>query len=86
MDQAKTLVQQGRWIEAVKVYRDILLKDRSNAAAWRALGDVYYHLDKRDYAIQCYGNYLKLRPDDWELAAWLERYKAVVPVPTPSKP
>jgi len=73
---AKALAQAGKWNEAIQALRDILTKNSQDAAAWRELGNLYYHLNRKDYAVYSYGQYLKLKPADQALADWLERYKA----------
>jgi hypothetical protein len=85
--RAKALAQKGWWSESVQAFRGILTQNPSDSLAWRELGNVYYSLKRRDYAIQCFRQYMKLRPDDKELAAWLAVYEAAAPAaPTPAPP
>jgi tetratricopeptide (TPR) repeat protein len=74
--QAKALASAGRDAEAVQALRAILEKDPKDAVAWRELGNVYFKVKRKDYAIQCYEQFLRLRPEDRALADWLLRYKA----------
>lgn len=73
--QARNLAKAGQWNPAISVLSDAIKKNPSDAAAWRELGNVYYQVKRKDYAIQCFEKVLRLKPDDKALADWLERYK-----------
>ena len=73
--RAKALVKAERWVEAVQTLRNILLKNSRDPEAWRELGEVYFRLNKKPYAVQCFDNYLKLKPEDKALSDWLAKYR-----------
>lgn len=70
------LEKQGKTSEAIQNYVDALKSDPQNDQLWAALGRLYYQLGKKDYAIKCFGNVLKLKPDNQALRDWLGKYKA----------
>ncbi len=76
MAKAQTLEQEGRSKDAVRAYLAVIKDDPQNAKAWWRLGNLYYHMNYKAYAVQCFETVLKLKPDIKTLADWLEKYKA----------
>lgn len=77
--KAKTLAQGGQLVEAVKTLKAYLQENPQDASAWDELGNVYFSMGRKDYAVQCFETVLKLRPDEKALSEWLERYKTQKP-------
>lgn len=50
-----------------------------DAHAWWKLGMAYYHQGKKQDAIQCFEEVLRLKPDNPKLKAWLETYEKAKP-------
>ena len=73
--EGQELEKEGKTIEAARDYVDALKADPQNDRLWAALGRLYYQLGKKTYAIQCFENALKLKPQDATLKDWLEKYK-----------
>ena len=74
LDAARSLAGKGLLKEAVLAYNDALAKDPGNASAWRELGEVYFKLGKKDFALQCFDEAVKLNPDA-DLQNWLAKYR-----------
>ncbi|HEY5039748.1 MAG TPA: hypothetical protein VIJ93_11800, partial [bacterium] len=81
VSQGQTLEAQGHRVEAMRLYQEAILKNPQDLMAWEALGMSYYQLGsgQKAYAIQCFEQVLKLRPDDKTFSDWLEKYKTSVP-------
>ncbi|MDT5271629.1 MAG: hypothetical protein QOH49_3815 [Acidobacteriota bacterium] len=56
----------GRQREAVAAFRQAVALDRSNPAAYRALGDAYAALESWDESVDAYEQATRLAPDDAE--------------------
>jgi protein involved in polysaccharide export with SLBB domain/Flp pilus assembly protein TadD len=56
----------GRYQEAVAAFRQAILLERSNAAAYRALGDAYAALGEWRESVDAYEQAARLAPDDAE--------------------
>lgn len=69
------LEKQGKWRQALTVYNALILKDRLDPASWRAAGNLYYKMGKKEYAVQCYDQVLRLSPGDTALKTWLDNYR-----------
>jgi tetratricopeptide (TPR) repeat protein len=50
-----------------------------DAPAWINLGNLYWRLGRRDFAVQCFTEALRLNPDNQVLKAWLEQYPQAYP-------
>ena len=48
----------------VQLLKDILQKDPKNQSAWAELGNLYFDSDQPQEAIEAYGKYLALKPDN----------------------
>jgi len=72
--QGQELEKQGKKTDAARVYVDALKADPRNATLWSALGNVYYQLGQKDYAIRCFDQSLKLAPNP-ALGDWLKKYR-----------
>jgi hypothetical protein len=84
VNQGKKLEKEGKYQEAISLYIQTIHSDQKNLLAWWGLGDIYYRLGRKDYAIQCFDEVLKIKPDAPGLAEWLEKYrKAPLPATTP---
>ena len=79
--EGQELEKEGKTIEAARAYVNALKADPRNDQLWAALGRLYYQLGKKTYAIQCFENALKLKPEDSTLKEWLEKYKNSAPSP-----
>jgi len=73
--EGQALEKQGKLIEAVQVYVASLKDAPRESPLWLALGRLYYQLGQKSYAIDCFENALKLKPDNPRLRDWLEKYK-----------
>ncbi len=56
-------------------YEQNAQKHPNDSRAWRDLGIVYFRAGRRDSAIQCFEQALRLDPNDKELQGWLEKYR-----------
>jgi len=74
-DEALALEKQGEIDKAVAKYRQALTADAKIAAAWKRLGGLYLQKNDKAEAIKCYDEYLRLNPNDKEMADWLKAYK-----------
>jgi tetratricopeptide (TPR) repeat protein len=70
---------QGNYAESIRLYQEAVKQDPQNALAWRDMGNVYYKLGKKAYALQCFEKVSELRPSDKAFGEWLEKFK----VPNP---
>ncbi len=77
------LEQDGQWTQASEAYRAAIKENPQDAKAWWQLANLYYRVNQKAYAIQCFEQVLKLKPEAKSLADWLEKYKGVVPEATP---
>ena len=75
LKQAKELEKEGKYNEAISLYTQAIQGDQKNLLAWWGLGNIYYRLGKKDYAIQCFEEVLKIQPDSTRLKEWLDKYK-----------
>lgn len=82
LKQGKDLEQQGRYQEALDLYIRTIHEDQKNLLAWWGLGNIYIRLGRKDYAVHCFEEVLKIKPEAAGLRAWLEKYRSL-PVPTP---
>ena len=48
----------------IQVLKDILQKDPKNLSAWAELGNLYFDSDQPQEAIEAYGKYLAVKPDN----------------------
>ena len=48
----------------IQLLKDILQKDPKNLSAWAELGNLYFDSDQPQEAIEAYGKYLAVKPDD----------------------
>jgi len=58
------LQYQGRFKEALAAFEAWLVKEPKNTVAWNCKGIALHGLTKYDEAIQCFGEALKILPDD----------------------
>ena len=72
--QGQELEKEGKKAEAARTYVKALESDPHNAQLWSALGNVYYQLGRKDYAIHCFEQSLKLKPNP-ALEDWLKKYR-----------
>ena len=73
------LEKQGKIQEALQAYIEAVKQYPGDVASWWAMGNLYRQMNQKAYAIQCFGQVLKLQPDNPKLADWLEQYKASNP-------
>ena len=65
-------------VEMRKLSDHIKLVPR-DAQAWMDLGRLYYQIGKKEWAIQCFDQVLRLEPGAQKLRDWLEKYKQSKP-------
>jgi tetratricopeptide (TPR) repeat protein/ADP-heptose:LPS heptosyltransferase len=58
-----TLLQQGRYEEALKVFEKAIQLSPDNAELWRQRGDILVQLQRHDQALPSYQHVLTLNPD-----------------------
>jgi len=73
--QGQDLEKEGKWKEAIELYVEAIKEKPADDLFWQALANVYYHLGKKDYAIQCFEKVLQLKPENQALKDWLSQYK-----------
>jgi len=61
---ADDMEAQGNWTAAADIYRDLLARDRDNAAALYNLGYLLYRNGLWDEAARCLARFLRRMPDD----------------------
>ena len=67
---ARALAAQGRYIEAVSLYRksiDLLSNEKEKSNVWNWLGDVHRKLNDYDNALRAYQNAMALSSDKFSL-------------------
>jgi hypothetical protein len=74
--QGQVLEQAGKWKDAIELYVAAIKEKPDDGMLWKALGNDYYQLGKKDYAIRCFERVLQLEPDNQALKDWLAKYKA----------
>lgn len=79
--QGKALEQQGQWNQALSAYLAAVKDNPQNAEAWWRMGNIYYRLRYKDYAVQCFEKVIQLKPEAQSLGDWLEKYKNQAPAP-----
>ena len=72
--QGQEFEKEGKKSEAARTYVEALKGDPQNAQLWSALGNVYYQMGQKDYAIRCFKQSLKLKPNP-ALENWLKKYR-----------
>jgi len=72
--QGQELEKEGKQTEAAKTYVEALKIAPHNSVLWSALGNVYYQMGQKDYAIRCFDQSLKLSPNP-ALEDWLKKYR-----------
>lgn len=75
--QAQELAQQGRDLEAVRAFQDILQGDPDNAAAWMGMGRIYHKHGRKAETLRCFERALQLDPSNHALDEWLQKYKSL---------
>ncbi len=60
--------------QGIQDYVKAVQDDPQNAKKWAKLGALYYHAGQADNAFQCLEQALRLRPDNFLLKRWLEKY------------
>jgi hypothetical protein len=63
----------------VEKYEKATEANPQDAAAWQLLGVVYWKTGKKDLAIQCFEQSLRLNPSNTKLQAWMNLYRAQSP-------
>ncbi len=63
------------WDQKVQADKDAIDKDAKNLSAWYELAMLYYQKGKKEDAIQCFEQTLRLKPDNEKLRNWLKKYK-----------
>lgn len=66
----------GRKTEAIKAYQVAIKENASNEVAWRALGELYFKMGEKGYAVQCFEQVLRMNPKDNQLEEWVRKMKS----------
>jgi Tetratricopeptide repeat len=74
--QGAQLESQNHPIAAIQAYEKAIAQDSQNVQAWWSLARLYYHLNQKAYALQCFNTVLSLRPDAADLKDWLNQYES----------
>jgi hypothetical protein len=61
---------------AIQAYEESLKADPDYAWAWRELGNCHFYLNERSEALDCYQQYLKVKPDDSKVAGLAKALQA----------
>jgi tetratricopeptide (TPR) repeat protein len=77
--QGEAQEAQGNHAQASVLFIRAIQQDPQNVTAWWDLGNIYFELGHKAYALQCYERVLILRPDDKAFRDWLGEYKAENP-------
>ncbi|HEC23212.1 MAG TPA: tetratricopeptide repeat protein, partial [Chloroflexi bacterium] len=84
VQRAVALIRSGQRAEARELLKDILIRDRNNAAAWAAMVQV---AESRKEAIICLKQVLRLKPGDpWATRALAQLEGRAPPPPPPATP
>jgi tetratricopeptide (TPR) repeat protein len=75
----KILEKEGKYKQASDLYIQAVQENPKDESAWIALASLYEHLNKRDYAIQCYEQALSLDPNNQDLIDHLKNLKTETP-------
>lgn len=75
VQQGKEMEKSGHYLEAIGLYTQAIQADQRNLLAWWGLGNVYFRLGRKEYAVQCFEKVLEIKPDAKGLAQWLEKYR-----------
>jgi hypothetical protein len=75
VSQGRELEKQGKIHEAIGLYTQAIQTDQKNLLAWWGLGNIYFRMGKKDFAIQCFEQVLAIKPDAVGLRLWLEKYR-----------
>lgn len=81
-DEANGASANAGWIDPRKKLEQCLAAVKTaprDPVAWWSLGNAYRDIQRKDYAIQCYDQVLKLQPGNRKFEDWLKKYKAVKP-------
>lgn len=62
----------------VQQYKMMLEKEAENAKLWKQLGGIYQKQKKHGSAMQCYEQYLRLKPEDGSFRTWFAEYRSFV--------
>ncbi len=73
------LAQEGRLKEAGDAYLQAIKSNPQDATAWYKLGNLYFQTHSKAYAVRCFEEVVKLKPENKSLADWLEKYKSQAP-------
>jgi len=69
--EALAASEQGRWEEAVALWREITERDPDEAAGFTNLGTALFHAEQHDAAIAAYQDALRRDSDDAHTHSWL---------------
>jgi tetratricopeptide (TPR) repeat protein len=83
LDKGMELEKAGDWKGALDAYRLAITDNPKNAKAWWRMGTVYYQHSFKDYAVYCFEEVVKLKPEDTAMVEWLQKYKGQTPSVTP---
>jgi hypothetical protein len=69
--KARILLEQRKYIEAIREYKSVKDGDTIFYLATRYIGDCYYYLHQTDNAVRAYRRYLRVYPNDQALRKFL---------------
>jgi tetratricopeptide (TPR) repeat protein len=75
LKEARLLAKQGHPIQAAAAYGKAIQRSPEDALAWRELADLYVALGKRDFALRCYEEAIRLQPTDAALKELTEKMR-----------
>ena len=75
LSEGQGFEKEGKFTQAAGVYIAALKESPRNDQLWSALGRLYYQLGKKAYAVECFENALRIKPNP-VLSDWLARYKS----------
>jgi tetratricopeptide (TPR) repeat protein len=83
ISNGEKLEREGRYKEAADTYIQAIQLNPQDAKAWYRLGMIYYQTHSKAYAVRCFEEVAKLKPEDHSLADWLGKYKKQEPETKP---
>ena len=77
--QGKELEKEGKRQEAIQLYMEAVKNNNEDVLGWWALGNTFYRLNLKVYAVYCFERVVQLEPGNKSLSDWLRQYQAASP-------
>ena len=61
--------------QKIQSFKDAIAQNPQDEKAWYQLGSLYYQQGRKEDAVQCFEQVLRLKPDNQKLRDWLMKYK-----------